>query len=57
MNRHSELAFGESGAPHRQLECGCWQARIRGDIVTDAADAWVTIAPCDEHKDQEQDDA
>ena len=42
-------------APQRQLPCGCWQALIKGDIVTSQTEQWVTILPCDEHDDHAHD--
>ena len=38
------------GAPHRELECGCVQVFIRGDIVTSKSEAWHTLRPCARHK-------
>jgi len=37
------------GAPQRQLACGCWQAFVRGDVVTAKCKDWVTILACAEH--------
>jgi hypothetical protein len=49
-----EAALSKNADPGmRELECGCWQRWIEGDIVTSKFAGWVTIWHCPEHKAQE----